>query len=236
MTAPPVVALEYAVPRTLDHSRQSFRLMLIVSIMCGPTVGICIPTLVAPQIWFLPHVGVFAATIFLAIRTGIVMARSGIVTNHPWQMPLDLLSLVGLAFIGLAPIGYLAMEATGIPVEKTGALLLSIGYAMMAVTTMRHVMLYRRLADVCREINRYGLAKGLYAMGWVKTVYEAIWLGMCALALFLVAMRGITNSSSFEEPAIFFGFGALITTIGFTGIWIWMIVMHALLFRLTRSD
>ncbi len=240
MTAPtPVLTLQYAVPERL-HSAEAFsafRLLLVLSILSGLCVGVCFLSLSENMAAFTLHVVIFAATIALAIRTGFALAKlspiSGDVVDKR-RMLLDFLALGGLTIIGAAPLLYPLFYPMTDHRGQIAAMGMSVAFAMLTTSTPRHVMLYRSLAGLCRQINRERMARGLIALGWFKTVYEFIWLACCAIALLTAGVRDMVGNSFVEGIGIYCAVAALIGAIGFTLIWIWMIVMHALLMRLEK--
>ena len=233
------IALEYAVADSSlsPEARPLLRGMLWLAILSGLCVVAAFYALSGTLLSLVLHLGVFTATIFIALRVGAEMRLLFPRSEDPGattRLTLDLLALIGLTSIGLAPIGYQLIEQFRLySTNQVGALLLGLAYALLAASTVRHLMLYRLLANSCRQINRFRMAKWLVALGWVKMIYEALWLGSCAAALVLIGARGALDS---EDLAVFFAFAALFTTLGFSVVWIWMIVAHAQLLRLTRPS
>lgn len=237
-----VQPLEYATtyPILDGQARRVFGQLLALSILSGLCVGVCFLAIMWGIVGSILHVGVFAVTIGLAISTG--MGVNGLSSigeqGRPARMMLDLLAGIGLAGIGVAPVVYYAMEGTGAiqGVETLGAGALGIAYGLLAATTWRHRMLYRHLAELCRNSGHPSMATRLSRLGWGKTVYEGLWLGCCSMTLLLVGAHGVTRSSGFQDVALFFAFASLFGVMGFGGIWIWMIVVHAVLYRLARPE
>ena len=189
------------------------RLMFVVSILSGLCVGVCFlafSEVLAAQLF---HAAVFTATIVFAMRSGIALSTVASIPNQRARVVLDSLAGCGLVIIGIAPLLYRAGYRSG-----AAPLILAIAYFLLAGTTARHIMLYRLLAQMCRQVNREKMAKSLITLGWFKTIYEGIWLGCCAGALFLADGRG--------DFAMYFAVAALVGCLGFACIWILMMVLH----------
>jgi len=238
-TAPvPVQTLQYAMPETLVgvDARRAFRVLFIVSILSGLCVGSCFLCFTQNPLAYFVHVALYATTIALAVRGGVLFAKLSPIQGdrrNTVRLILDLIATGGLVIIGLAPIVYLATgDFSGM--EKFAAVVIGLAYLMLAATTWRHVLLYRSLAEICRQINRFGMAKQLIGLGWTKAIYELIWLGCCTLTLFTAAISDHSGNPNLDGVAIYFAFAALVGIGPFAFIWIWMIVTHALLLRLAR--
>jgi len=236
----PVLPLQYAMPATLGgaEARSAFRWMFFLTLSSGACVASCFlifaENFVATTIQML----VFAATIFLAIGSGKALMRMLPAHDDPGRVRrtlLDCVALVGLVMIGLVPFIFQLTRSASVrdfDSPLTGAL--GIAYALLMLTTARHVMLYQLLAGLCRQINRTAMARGLMILGWTKAVYEFLWLGACAAALLLAAGRDMGLSHEIGDSAIFFAFAALVGLAGFAIIWIWMMVAHAQLLRIAK--
>lgn len=224
----PVQTLEYATARALDNpeARAAFRNAFYLSILSGLCVGVCFLVLADFPLGWAIHTVVFAVTLWVAVRCGVKLRSLHL--SDPWVAPrtvLDSLAGAGLVIIGLVPTGRLAMEFAGASPGSGSAAIIGLAYLLLAATTIRHVFLYNYLAAVCRDANRPSLARGLVILGWFKAVYELIWLGMCAGALILLSL----GTRPFEDVAISLAFGAFFATLGFGGVWIWMMICHGLL-------
>jgi hypothetical protein len=233
------LTLEYAQPQTLDNAeaKAAFRQLLLVSILSGLCVASCFVTFTATIIAAVIHVLIFTATILLAIRGGKSIFRMMSSDDDPsrtWRTIFDILALVGVAMIGAAPVVYHVGMAYQVKNGEAFAAALGVAYLLMAATTARHVMLYRLLATMCRGTNRRGFAGGLVALGWIKAVYEFLWLGSCGTALLLAAGRDMGLPREMGDSAVFFGFVGLVGVAGYAILWIWMMVVHAHLARLAR--
>lgn len=230
---PDVVTLNYATAGELltADARPALRGMLVLSILSGLCVAAAFFALSGGLFASVVHIGVFAATITIAVRSGGQLAElTGGDRTTRIRLTLDIIALAGLIVIGLAPIGYLFLiSRDSNDVAPWAVSLLGVAYALLAGTTYRHLLLYRVLAGLCVQINNMKTAKSLIVLGWVKMIYEAIWLGSCATALLLVATNAMR---SYEGVMLNIALVALIATLGFGGLWIWMIVAHALLLRL----
>lgn len=238
----PVQPLEYATtyPILDGQARRVFGQLLALSILSGLCVGVCFLAMMWGWFGTILHLGVFAGTIGLAITTGMNVNRLSAIEEPARQTRLifDLLAGLGLVGIGISPVIYYLFETTA-PAswfETAGAGSLGIAYGLLAATTWRHRMFYGYLAEICRSAEHPTIATRLSRLGWGKTVYEGIWLGCCSMTLLLVGAYGVTGSSGFQDVALFFAFASLFGTMGFAGIWIWMIVVHAVLYHLARPN
>jgi hypothetical protein len=238
-----VLPLSYATAQTLKSAQvySTFRLLLILAILSGLCVGVCFITLwgdmEAPVV--IPHLAVFGATLFIAMRGGLRLAQSRDLPDDPSRVVrtvLDCLAGAGLVMIGVAPSVYMLAQNYGIQLDETASAGLGVAYLLLGATTARHVMLYRFLARVCRQVNRHGMAKSLVTLGWVKAIYEGLWLICCAAALLLIAAEDSAANLSIDagDYAIFFAVAGLFGAMGFAGVWIWMVISHALLMRLAK--
>jgi hypothetical protein len=236
----PVLPLEYAAatPVLDPGARRAFGELLWLSVLSGLCVGVCFLSLTEALLAALLHVTIFAVTIILAVRAGMSVAGLGDGGGaHRTRMLLDGLAGLGLVGIGISPIVYYIGQGEYWSVIETyGVAALGLSYALLAATTYRHVLLYRVLAEVCRSANHPSLATRLIRLGWGKAIYEGLWLSCCALALLLLS-AGSTMSgakSDFQDAAMWCAFAALFGAMGFAGIWVWMIVVHAVLLAGTR--
>lgn len=241
----PVLTLEYATAHPIldGHARRAFGELLLLSILSGLCVGVCFLAMLWGMFGAILQLGVFAVTIVLAVRNGMSLSRLPSVEDagHGIRRILDSVAGVGLVGIGLAGLVYYLLEGSSMQgvesfVESFGAGLLGIAYGLLAVTTWRHVILYRFLADLCRASNHPSMATRLSRLGWGKMIYEGLWLACCSITLLLLAAHSVTHASGFQDVALFFAFASLFGAMGFGGIWIWMIVVHAVLFRLARPN
>lgn len=235
MTAPsPVLTLDYAHPTSLGslQGRIAFRRMFVLSILSGLCVGSCFLTFTETLIAIVIHVAIFTLTIVWAVRAGIGLMQMMSAAEDPSRRRrtvLDMLALVGVAIIGAAPVVYHVGQITNFSQDGPFCAGLGIAYSLLALTTARHVMLYRLLAGLCRTINRQAMARSLITLGWFKAIYEFLWLGSCAATLLMVAAKDIGLD---QDAAIFFAIPALFGIAGFAFIWIWMMVCHGRLITL----
>jgi hypothetical protein len=240
MTAPiPVMTLEYAHPQSLGSiaARTAFRRMLFLTILSGCCVASCFLVFTETVLGTSVQALVFAITIAMALASGKALLRSVPASDDPGRVPrtaLDCVSLVGLAMIAVVPLGYEITKSQALHEwDAPFAGLIGIAYALMTVSTARHVMLYRLLAGLCRAVNHTRMARSLILLGWFKAIYEFLWLGCCAAALLLAAARDVV-SNDVGNTVVFFAVGALFGLAGYAIIWIWMIVAHAQLLRVAR--
>src|SRR4051812_12952160 len=181
MTAPtPVLTLDYGRPQMLisSEARRAFRLLLLLSILSGLCVASCFLTFTETMVATIIHVLVFTTTIALAVRFGQSMMRVMSWADDPSRgrrLVLDLIALLGVAMIGAAPVAYQFRDTVSDPAKSLAVALLGVAYGLMALTTARHVMLYRLLAGLCRGIQRPGMARSLVVLGWFKAIYEFLW-------------------------------------------------------------
>lgn len=237
----PVLPLEYASsPQLIDpNARRVFREMLFLSILSGLCVGVCFLTFTGGLVGALLHLVIFGMTIALAVRAGmdltaLSLAGSG---SQRVRVVLDGLAGLGLVGVGLAPLVYYVGESQNLMVIETyGVAALGVCYGLLAATTARHVMLYRLLADVCLRADHPHISTRLIRLGWFKAIYEGLWLTCCAIALLcLGAANALQGPSGFQDMAMWCAFAALFGAMGFGAVWVWMIIVHALLLATTRQ-
>lgn len=237
MTAPSIT-LEYASRQTTGMlvGRAVFRSLMWLAVMSGLCVGVCFLCFTEHVAAYALHVLIFATTIVIAVRAGVGFARlepaTGTSSNR-LRIAFDLIATMGIIGIGIAPVVYVTVPRSGAGGEDVMAVLLGIAYALLACTTARHILFYRVLADMCRSIGRVRMARWLLALGWVKTVYEGVWLACCASALVMIGLEQALPFRA-QDVAIHFAFAALIGAMGFTGVWIWMMIAHGLLLKRAR--
>lgn len=172
---------------------------------------------------------IFAATAVTAALgerrlTSVLSTASRGAVSRAHQVS-DLLAGVGLLVINVA--AYLFGRLEWLP-HRDGILaaLTCGGFVLLAATAWRAVPSYRMRAAVARahaDPNRIRGNGGFIALGYVKAIYETVWLSLCWIALALIALDG-------HDSWVPFGFGALLGLIGFAAIWLAMIVTHAILF------
>jgi hypothetical protein len=239
MTAPmPVMALEYAHPQMLDGAaaRKALGWMLMLAILSGLCVAVCFLSFTETFVAWVIHTLIFGVTIAVGFKSGKALMQMIPSVDDPTRTArtaLDATALLGIAGIGVSPWVYFLTQSTSLNDAKFGALL-GVAYLLLAVTSCRHVMLYRLLAGMCRQINRYKLAQSLTVLGWFKAIYESAWLGCCALGLLVMVGSKLGVGPSGDDVTIFFAMSALAGILGFAFIWIWMIVAHAQLYRLAK--
>jgi len=240
-----VISLDYAIAQSLGgaEARRAFRLLLIVAILSGLCVGVCFLSLAAGVVGAVIHVAVFTATIIVAIKGGRAMMAVVTEDNRKIdsaQLVLDLLAAVGLVIIGIAPVVYHLCETWNVRLEDSFAAgSIALAYGLLAGTTYRHLLFHRSIAEYCRQNSHYPMAKAVSILGWVKMIYEGIWLSLCAIGLLSFALRELNNSGGLylgENVAVLCAYGAFLGAMGFAVIWIWMIIVHANLMRLTRKN
>jgi hypothetical protein len=236
------VPLEYASalqPLGREH-RRAFGLMLWLAVLSGPCVGTCLLVLSNPLIFATLHVLVFAVTIFSAVRAQT--ALQAVILPHDAARfmrarLLDFAVLLSLAIIGLAAVPLALVPDARSNSPRTGAAIciVALAYAVLSIGSVRHIRVYRTLANLCRVAGRRGSAAHLIALGYVKAIFECLWLACCALTLCGIAASRIP-SATIPPFTLFAAYGALLGLLGFTGVWIWMVVAHALLFRLANRQ
>lgn len=230
-TQPILTPIEYArfdggIPA---EARPAVAGIMYVSILSGLCVGVCFIAFTGVPGAIL-HLGLFAATIVLAINTGRRMPV--LVPVQPLRMTFDTIAAVGLCIMAVLPILYQIVGDETAEKEQTLSMgLIGLAFLLQACTTWRHRMLYRELARSCRGVQRNGLAKTFTALGHIKTWYEGLWLACCAAAPFMLAARPFIGGNS-ADMAILPAFGAFFGCFGFGIIWIAMIIAHARLLTL----
>lgn len=226
----PVPTLDYAVAGTtpLGDAAPAMRQLLWLSVLSGLCVGTCWVLLWAKFAWpaLVLHVSVYAATLTLAVRAGGRLNRLDAVfpqLRSRTRVAFDTAAGLGLVFIGMAPV-FIDFDSAN---ENVGLALVAVAFGLMALTTYRHLLLYRALARGFSPIGYRGLSGSLVALGWVKMIYEGIWLTCCAVPPALVLAEQATPRQNFDDAAVFIAFGALFGCMGFVGVWVAMIAAHA---------
>jgi hypothetical protein len=221
-TGLPPLVIEYARPMDgLDpRCAAAARLLVVLAVLSAACVAVCFLTLATAGAAGFVQIFVFAATLLVAVRVGSRIGQMGEVSQK--QLFLDLMAGLGLLVVGLAPVGiWIRID------NEPGFLLLGGGYALMSLTTWRHVLMYRTLAAWAARADRRSLRNSLLGLGYVKFAFEGIWLGCCAAALTLI-------QTSIEDVAIVLAVAAFVGCLGYGGIWIWMIIVHARLATVLR--
>jgi hypothetical protein len=212
---PRPVVIQYA--RPMDGVNplcaSAARWMITLAVLSAACVGSCFLTLMSGGNAGFVQVLVFAATLAVAFKAGRYMGRAGELSSA--QLALDCIAGAGLLIVGLAPIAIMLDLENDLWVY-----VLALAYALMALTTWRHVLLYRRLAVWALRLNRPALRLGLLQLAYVKFVYEALWLGCCAIAL------AVAPSNRIDDLFVFFALAALFGCGGYGLIWIWMVIAH----------
>ncbi len=238
--AQPVLTIEYARRISIDIDPQLIRAakwMIWLAVFSGFCVFLSLAYLGGPdRSGFIAarvlHFLVFAVTLFIGVRSGILLQAAAMAVGDPSRRPrmiLDAVAGVGLILLAAAPFGLLQRD-NALP----GVALAGIGFLAMATVTIRHLMLYRLLSDLALAVTAPRLKRSLLAMGWMKTIYEGLWLMCCGLPLMAVAL----DKSHFKiagnfagEWIIFILIAAFFGCFGYAAIWVWMIVNHSLLLR-----
>ncbi|HEY0009405.1 MAG TPA: hypothetical protein VGB55_11820 [Tepidisphaeraceae bacterium] len=200
-----------------------------LSVLSGLCVGVCFLALRGDWVGTVAHVLIFASTILLALRTGAQLRNW--LPQHRLATILDGIALTGLCLIAFFPVAAHAAEmllgnAIDTRYSVPALIAVSLAFALLAITTYRHLLLYRELGRVCRQNNWRVLGRSCVTLGWAKMFYEGIWLGSCSLAP-LIATDIFKPMGIDEDVAIWFAFGAFFGCMGFITVWIGMIVTHA---------
>ena len=220
--ASPVVVLDYSRPATVSGISDP-RLCAAARLMVGLAVlsGLCVAACFAAMAWGTPgallHTLIFAATLLVALRVGVLMGAAGALGAR--QCLLDGIAGIALILIGVAPA--VVVFVPELNWERPGTIVLGITFGALAATTYRHLLLYRALYTWAAAAGQIAFGRRLIALGYTKAVYEAIWLGCCAVSLFAVGLQ-LGDDIAFY-PAV----AALLGCLGYGVIWIWMIVAHA---------
>jgi hypothetical protein len=222
MTAP-VLTLDYAGALSLNspQAHRASKLMFVVSILSGLCVGVCFLSFSENLAAQLLHLAIFAMTIVFAVLAGIALSKVDDTPNRRLRVLLDSLAGFGLVVIGVAPLAFRAGMR-----DDPAPIILGFAYLLLAGSAPRHIMLYRALAAMCRQVDREKIAKAMITLGWFKTIYEGIWLGSCAGALCLA------NGSS--DLCVYLAVVAFVGCLGFAGVWILMMVLHGKFMSVTK--
>lgn len=184
--------------------------------------GLCVPSLAFS---FTP-IGQFA-NLLIFLSTLTVGLRTGILIRRHQAIPRALTLLDGSAAIALLTMS-VAPFLRGQPSDNTDAdlriamLPIGIAFALFALSTHRHRLLYSLLSGWSEAANRPRAAKGLRLLGNIKMVYEALWLLCCAAAALLLSLRNDGSAVTLASLALF-------GCAGYGIIWLWMILAHAFL-------
>ena len=228
------VLIDYAgrVTQVDPLRRDAARALVPLAVLSGLCVAAAWGAIASENALGLVHVAVFGLTVWSAVRVGMRLRRAGAPVRS--AVAFDGAALAGLVVVGLAPIGYAAWNdaaRTGGPgplglSHEAAVGILGLGYLAMGLTSCRHVWMYAELARWADDLYRRRLGRSLRALGWVKAVFETLWLGACCGAT-LVAVAADADG----EEMIVLAVGALVGCVGYGAIWIWMISAHATLAR-----
>lgn len=237
---PQTVQLEYASAGALVTAshRLVYKRHFALAILSGCCVWICFLSLANPRIFAVPHLLIFASTIYLAIMSEAALcAAIGSSDSPAAQRQLkDLMVLAALGIFGVAP--FLWPQNNSWSQRPFSLLMLLVGtcFAVLAVGSLRHAATYERIAYLCRNAELHHLAKKLCDLGAFKSIYESLWLATCSFMAIGIGFGGIFSSGGFTSFGAFFAILALFGAVGFLGVWIWMIVLHAILYRLPSAE
>ncbi len=193
--------------------------MLWTAILSGGCVAVCFGSFGQVPMMSVLHLFIYAAILIIATIAG----KRFFVPGAGLRTALDLVACMGLIGIMFAPLLAPVFQEQN---ENRGIMPLGVCFLLMAITTTRHLLLYRSIAGVLQLADRRGLARSFLVMGWVKMIYEGLWLMCCALPLMMYQDRSMGRE---EDVAVFLAFGALFGCFGFGLIWIWMIISHTML-------
>lgn len=203
-------------------SLSAARWMVALAVLSGCCVASCFVALLMGMVGAVIHALVVAATLASAI---VAEGKLGVGSvAAPLHRFLDLVAGFGLLGIGAAPLVIVSFSP-----GKESLWVLGGCFAMLAISTYRHRLQYQRLADVAAAGGGQSLPNRLRRLGIWKMLYEAAWLGCCALTL-------VGASVTKEENWIITAFAGFLGCGGFGIIWIVMIVYHAQLAALLRRN
>jgi hypothetical protein len=217
--APQPLVIEYARPaENIDPRWASIaRWMIGLTVLSAGCVATCFLTMATNNDAGIVQVVVFAATLWVAIVVGAWLGELG--SRNATEVVLDSVAGLGLLIVGAIPVGLMLDLDEG----TAGAVILGVGYVMMGATTWRHVLVYRRLAQWAALANSPTLRGFLVSLGYMKLVWEGLWLACCGMTLFVAAM------DQSDDLIVFLAFASLIGCGIYGIIWIWMMVVHVLL-------
>ena len=193
--------------------------MLWTAILSGLCVASCFVTFTQHPLAAFSHVCNYVMIFVSAGMAGTRYRPPGAAA----RTVQDIIASVGLMGIMIAPVLFLTYTVQSM---SAGPFALGACFLLIAATTSRHLMLYSAVSNALVAANRRGLARSFLVMGWVKMIYEGLWLMCCALPLMMYQDRSMGRE---EDVAVFLAFGALFGCFGFGLIWIWMIIAHAML-------
>ena len=233
LDAAPVLPLSVA-PEPLDYSvgstaslhaaRPALRMLNLVAILSGLCVGSCFVVLAsrADLLANLLHLLVYGATLAFAFIGGMRVARlDAPPLRSATRVVLDLVAGVGLLMIAVAP--FVLDQFIFRDEWKSGAII-GGAFLLMALTTYRHVLLYRGLAQMVAADGYRKSAGWLRTLGWIKCIYEGLWLTCCSTPLVMLLPHEVLREV--RGGAIFVAFAAFFGCLGFAFIWALMIVLH----------
>ena len=237
-------AMEFA--RFASDNRRSLivgsRNALITGCLSGLCPASCILWMAVDRKYVaaIPVTLVFLATMVYAIRTQFALGgltfpaaervRKADPARFPFRMS-DLAAAVGLIMLCIAAC--LGSERTESAFDFS---FLATAFTLLAATAWRFVPEWRAQGVIvrCLRNGKRGVGNGFSTLGWFKAIYETLWLGCCAVALWCIAASEADWGSSWSDTGIMIAFGALFGLAGYGILWITMITMHTRLFLAVR--
>ena len=224
--------MEYFGPRTsADPLRREVASAFVpLSVLSGLCVGVAWLALLTENALGLLCVVVFGITIWQGIAVGVRLRRAKVWLGR--VAFLDLIALIGLAVVALAPIGYSLYESSvdWKRLGEAGLASLGLAYLAMGLTSVRHIWMYAELSQWAEDLFHRRLARSLQMLGYIKAIYETLWLGLCCAVPLLAAATDLAGGG-----VIYLAIGAAVGCIGYGLIWIWMMIVHIRLARAHRS-
>jgi hypothetical protein len=223
--APVMTTLEYARPGEglgVDLSPIA-RPLLWLAVLSGPCVAVCFLAVTGQMlIWGVLHLGVYAATIAVAVVAGRRMARCAEVSSLASATRLVLDAAAGGGARGdrsgsavrrdrRRRADWRADGGRGLPADG--------GDGLPARAAVRGPF------GGQRSIRRQRLARSFTALGVVKFLYESVWLTCCGAPLILT--DDFLGGNGADDLAVYLAMAAFFGCFGFAVVWLWMVVSHA---------
>ncbi len=242
----PVQVLEYSRERAsgldpvaLAHFRRYARASLVSTIFSGLCVGVACLWLTERNLAVsLLHLVIFSTTLVFAAIAGRALVLSA-VSARVRACYVRGIWLDWLAAAGLIPLAVMPILAQSLPPDWSDLSSLAWwpagAYFLLTVSVGRHVLHYRQVTILLRALGNTYIGE-LRFIGWIKMIFEGVWLGACTFVLASFATGFFGPFFGPNNFSFFAAFVALLGCYGYGALWVWLIVRHALLVaRLRRA-